>query len=988
MDFSNLPRRWLANLNLKLFASNSRPNLLPNIWCLCKSSISPTILASDEQQVTFTICEQNLILAFSAVYASTNYKLEDIYGTLLTPCSHNMIYLGASQVTLMSFWGHMNIGVEFLLPGYLWKNFKLGPMLLTLSTFLLEELNSLRVMVGVELDTLKEGWTESYAIKPSWTFVVFLLLQFKFLRMWSLHPECWNVISECWNTVIVGCPMYVLSQKLKLLKFKLKTWNKVCFGNVNDLVSTAEMNLHQIQMQLQVNGHSDALLNEEKQASLILEDALNKQELFWQEKSRLNWHLEGDRNTKYFHKLAKIKTTTKQIHSLQDGETESFLAEEVIPSLVTDNLNALLTVLPSHSEIKSVVFALNRDSAPGPDGFGAFFFQHYWEIVKNDVFNAVLQFFTSSWILPGFNSNIIALLPKFPEASSIDQYRPIAMANFKFKIISKILADILASIMPTLISVEQKGFIHGRDIKDCLCTASEAINLLHNKAFCAFLSVSINGKSHGYFNCSRGVRQGDPLSPLLFCLAEDVLSRSISRLVSQGKLNLIKGTRQVYVPSHSFYADDLMIFCKGNIAGLKHLKELFNRYALESGQLINNAKSTIFSGSISHRRLQTIVELLNFKVGSLPFNYLGVPIFKGKPKVSHLQPIADKIKLKLSAWKASLLSIAGRVQLIKSVIQSMLTYSISLYSWPVSLLKDIEKCIRNFIWSGDLEKRKLVTISWKKICKPLAQGGLNIRSLIHLNKASNLKLCWTMVNSQTPWALLLKDRVFKKGKAIQHHIFSSIWSSIKEEYSMIKDNAAWLVGNGENINFWLDSWCGDPLVDQLDIPEQVRPFLTAQVSDFITNGLWSIPPALSNMFSNLSSIISQVPLPLETTHDKFIWKHTDNGDLELKQAYEFILPQVQDLHWAKLIWNADIPPSKSFFAWRLMHEKLPTDENLMTRGCAMPSMCNFCHNHVESSFHIFFECHFAIKLWSWLAGCLNLTLQFTSMEDICVYPDF
>jgi hypothetical protein len=70
----------------------------------------------------------------------------------------------------------MNIGVEFLLPGYLWKNFKLGPMLLTLSTFPLEELNSLGVMVGVELDTLKEGWTKSYAINPGWTLVVFLLL--------------------------------------------------------------------------------------------------------------------------------------------------------------------------------------------------------------------------------------------------------------------------------------------------------------------------------------------------------------------------------------------------------------------------------------------------------------------------------------------------------------------------------------------------------------------------------------------------------------------------------------------------------------------------------------------------------------------------------------------------------------------------------------------------------------------------------------------
>jgi mannosylglycoprotein endo-beta-mannosidase len=189
-----------------------------------------------------------------------------------------------------------------------------------------------------------------------------------------------------------------------MLKAKLKTWNKDCFGNVNDLVGTAEMKLDQIQMQIQQNGHFDALLFEEKQASLILEDALSKQEVFWQEKTRLNWHLEGDRNTKYFHRLAKIKTSTKQIHSLQDGETvitdqdlisehivnfyknlfcynsvlqDSLLAEEVIPSLVTDEINALMTVLPSHSEIKSAVFDLNKDSAPGPDGFGAFFFQHY-----------------------------------------------------------------------------------------------------------------------------------------------------------------------------------------------------------------------------------------------------------------------------------------------------------------------------------------------------------------------------------------------------------------------------------------------------------------------------------------------------------------------------------------------------------------------------------------------------------------------------------
>jgi len=91
----------------------------------------------------------------------------------------------------------------------------------------------------------------------------------------------------------------------------------------------------------------------------------------------------------------------------------------------------------------------------------------------------------------------------------------------------------------------------------------------------AKISISINGSQHGYFNCNRGVREGDPLSPLLFCIVEEVLSRGISRLVDDGKVSLIVGTRDVLVPSHCFYADDLMLFYKGKNSSLMALKELF-----------------------------------------------------------------------------------------------------------------------------------------------------------------------------------------------------------------------------------------------------------------------------------------------------------------------------------------------------------------------------------------------------------------------------
>jgi hypothetical protein len=132
----------------------------------------------------------------------------------------------------------------------------------------------------------------------------------------------------------------------------------------------------------------------------------------------------------------------------------------------------------------------------------------------------------------------------------------------------------------------------------------------------------------------------------------------------------------------------------------------------------------------------------------------------------------------------------------------------------------------------------------------------------------------------------------------------------------------------------------------------------------------------------LNSLVNQVSIPMELCHDSLLWQHTDSGNLDLKEAYNFKMPQYQELSWTKIVWSSDIPPSKSLMVWRLMHDKMPTDENLMIRGCTIPSMCSLCNKQVETTFHIFFQCDLAIKLWSWLAGCLNITIQFTTMEDM------
>jgi len=301
----------------------------------------------------------------------------------------------------------------------------------------------------------------------------------------------------------------------------------------------------------------------------------------------LFWETGCYRNTKFFHRISKIKNKTKLISSLRieediisDPQTiynhivnyyqtlfstnfvlqDTLLIEEVIPNLIDDNTNRLLTMMPSPEEIKYAVFDLNPNGAPGPDGFGASFFQTYWDIVHKDVTEVVTEFFQTKRLSPNFNANTLILIPKNPNADTIDQFRPISLENFKFKIITKVLADRLANVLPNIISKEQRGFIRGRNIKDSIALISEAINARDkrcfggnlamkidvSKAFDTFnweflinvlqkfgfkqifcdwviailnsanVSISINGTQEGYFKCKRGVRQGDPLSPPSF----------------------------------------------------------------------------------------------------------------------------------------------------------------------------------------------------------------------------------------------------------------------------------------------------------------------------------------------------------------------------------------------------------------------------------------------------------------------------------------
>ncbi|KAL0001694.1 hypothetical protein SO802_015475 [Lithocarpus litseifolius] len=326
---------------------------------------------------------------------------------------------------------------------------------------------------------------------------------FRFERMWLTHADCKNVALAAWSVQANGSRAFKFQQKLKNIRSKFSEWNMSVFGRVEN-----ELKIKQRKLQEELETLPIPRLNQSQQQQL--DRPVTNEEIVW------------------------------------------------------------------------AVHQLNPHKSPGLDGIPAFFYQEFWGLVKQDVLNYVHAFFHSGTLLKSLNQTYLTLIPKINPLEEVNHFQPISLCNVSYKIISKILVSRLKPYMDRLITPYQNAFVQGRNITDNILIAHEIFDILkrkkgrekgfgvmkidmckaYDRVSCNFLkavpltmnfssywvnlimecvssvqfSILVNGCPTKSFKPSRGLRQGDPISPYLFLFCANILSLALSKEEEMGKI--------------------------------------------------------------------------------------------------------------------------------------------------------------------------------------------------------------------------------------------------------------------------------------------------------------------------------------------------------------------------------------------------------------------------------------------------------------------
>lgn len=209
--------------------------------------------------------------------------------------------------------------------------------------------------------------------------------------------------------------------------------------------------------------------------------------------------------------------------------------------------------------------------------------------------------------------------------------------------------------------------------------------------------VIVNGSPFHFFKNSKGLREGDPISPILFIIMDECLGRNLQKMVDWGSLLGLKLSSNSLIYAHQQFVDDTILMGRSTMAEARCLRKALDDYELVSSQMVNRP------------RQQKMARIIDCEIEALPSIYLGLPLGL-KPPDSFWNVLVDRFSKKLASWKGTLLSQVGKIQLLKATLQNLPIYALSLFKIPSKYADAIEKIQKNFLWSKVEEKKRFPLI--------------------------------------------------------------------------------------------------------------------------------------------------------------------------------------------------------------------------------------------------------------------------------------
>ena len=813
-------------------------------------------------------------------------------------------------------------------------------------------------------------------------------------------------------------------------------------------------------------------------------------------RSKIQWWEEGEKSTKYFHNLEKKNGKDKawekiwgdngeSIHgtdniqkrqvqfyrdlytsqNLDMNEKEYFLQGNT--NCLTEDSKIFLDSMLSKEEMCNAIKKMPNNKSPGSDGIPIEFYKVYWNIICDDLFEVFQRGLEDQQLAYTQYLALIILLYKKGPREDIKNWRPISLLNVDYKILSKVLAERLKSVLPEIIHGDQRGCVPGRYIGENIRLIDDLLFEIENQSenpiillldqekafdrvewnwlfstlesfnfgtkFVSWLKIlykdaksciMTNGVQSEYFDISRGIRQGDSLSALLYIIQFEPLAHKLrtSSLIEGISLNLKHCENENIEVRGCQYVDDSnsMLKSKENISQFLHIMYRFEK---TSGSKMNMHKSV---GLTIHENMEEVVEDLRLTAG--PAKVLGVPLGKNKNMKEFWESLIAKMKTKLDIWKSRDLSLEGRSYLIQSIAVSQILYAIEMQHIDEKHIKEIDKIIWDFLWCG-----KKCTIA-RNICTlPRHMGGLGLADLKTKIKVKRVNWIIRMLkdHSGQAWSKLIENYLRCLDNEFGIHFFTLKVTDSSDKINLLRipdfykecityfqemcrkarcrtnddDEIIWCnhkyLFNGQTLKFahWAKSGITskshlykEGRIDDQGIYEKLNHKagymfeLRTIKSVFPASGEFHTPSNTSEVLEERENILNykfQVPgrglktlqeLSSRDIYDIFLQSY----DLDIKSkrywSEKLGIDETDYTAWfTQNFMNKMIPRKVKDFNWKLFHGLINTESRLK-RMKYSDGICKMCTTgEIENIDHLLFECTGNKNIWNLMENIFRST---------------